>query len=501
MFSLSPDFWHLVSPELVLVAFGMLFLLLSAVKADEKFKAAIGWLSLAGFAITLVLVLQILAGLKGGSAVALSSTDGPALVMDSFSQLFKAIFLLGAMLAVLVSFKHLRVNKAFTGEYFTFVTFAVFGMMVMASGTDLLTLWVGLETMALSVYVLAAYLRRNAASVEGAVKYFLLGAVSSGFYLYGVSFIYGATGSVHLGKVAQALSGRMAHGGLEGLGFPFAAGLVLLAVSLLFKAALVPFHWWTPDAYEGAATPVTVFMSVAPKAAAFAMLLRIFLEGLAPVSGVWIFLLSAVSMVTMVWGNVAAMLQDNVKRMLAYSSIAHAGYILVGLVAAGAQPDAKGVQAAVVYLLAYAFMNFGAFGIILFLEREGNSGDKLDDFDGLIHRRPLMAILMILFLLSLGGIPPTAGFIGKLLLFKSAVHAGQIALAVVLALTSVISLYYYYRLVLRMFLKDAQAKESLTAGWPLGLALAASAVFTLAVGLFAQPILSWTSEVVVANFR
>jgi len=501
MLSLHPQFWNLLSPEIVLVVFGVIFLLLSAVRATEKFKETLGWLALAGFGITLVLVLQVLVGVGGTPVAALSSTDGPALVIDSFSQLFKAVFLLGAILAVLVSFKHLKLNRALTGEYFTLLTFAVFGMMVMASGADLLTLWVGLETMALSVYVLAAYLRRNAASVEGAVKYFLLGAVSSGFYLYGVSFIYGATGSVHLDAVRGALESRLAHGGIAALGFPFGLGLVLLAVALLFKAALVPFHWWTPDAYEGAATPVTAFMSVAPKAAAFAMMLRILLVGLSPVAEIWGVLLAAVAAATMIWGNVAAMVQDNVKRMLAYSSIAHAGYILVGVVAAGAAPRSGGVSAALFYLVAYAFMNFGAFGLILFLERDGSAGDRLDDFDGLIHRRPVMAILMIIFLLSLGGIPPTAGFVGKFLLFKAAVDAGYFGLAVVLALTSVIALYYYYRIVLRMFLKETAPKESASAGWPLGVALAATVVFTLAVGLYAQPVLDWTAKAMLGGFR
>lgn len=501
MLSLHPQFWNLVSPEIVLVVFGVIFLLLSAVKATERFKEAVGWLALTGFGITLVLVLQVLVGVGGKAAAALTSTDGPALVIDPFSQLFKAVFLLGAILAVLVSFKHLKVNRAFTGEYYTFLTFAVFGMMVMASGTDLLTLWVGLETMALSVYVLAAYLRRNAASVEGAVKYFLLGAVSSGFYLYGVSFIYGATGSVHLDAVRAALESRIAAGGLGALGFPFGVGLVLLVVSLLFKAALVPFHWWTPDAYEGAATPVTAFMSVAPKAAAFAMMLRILLMGLSPVAEIWGVLLAAVAAATMIWGNVAAMVQDNVKRMLAYSSIAHAGYILVGVVAAGASAESGGVSAALFYLVAYAFMNFGAFGLILYLERDGSSGDKLDDFDGLVHRRPALAIFMIILLLSLGGIPPTAGFVGKFLLFKAAVDAGYFGLAVVLALTSVIALYYYYRIVLRMFLKDAAPKETSVAGWPLGTALAVTVVFTLAVGIYAQPVLDWTAKAVLGGFR
>ncbi len=500
MGSLHPAFWHLVSPELVLVGFGVLFLLMSAVKSDDSFKEALGWLTALGFAITLVLTLQISAAVGGGRVAALASREGYAsLVMDPFSQLFKVVFLVGALLSVLMSFKSLRVNRALTGEYFTFLVLAVFGMMVMASGTDLLTLWVGLETMALSVYVLAAYLRRSAASVEGAFKYFLLGAVSSGFYLYGASFVYGATGSVHLEAIREALQARIAHGGLEAVGFPFAAGLVILVVALLFKAALVPFHWWTPDAYEGAATPVTGFMSVAPKAAAFAMMLRVLLEGLGPVAGLWTGLLSAVAIATMVWGNVAAMLQDNVKRMLAYSSIAHAGYALVAVVAAGTAPRSGGVGAALFYMGAYAFMNLGAFGLVLYLEREGCAGDRLDHFNGLVHRRPVLAVCMILFLLSLGGIPPTAGFMGKFLVFKAAVDAGLYVLAVVLAVTSVISLYYYYRIVLRMFLREAEAEEPVSAGWPLGAALAASVAGTLVLGLYAAPALEWTARVVLGG--
>lgn len=500
MFSLNPAFWNLVSPEIIIVCFGVIFLLMSAVKAPDSFKEAIGWLSLLGFALTLVLTLQVLWGIGTQRVVALSTSAGYAsLVIDPFSQIFKAIILIGAMVTVLLSFKSLKVNKALTGEYFTLLTFAVFGMMVMASGADLLTLWVGLETMALSVYVLAAYLRRDEKSVEGAFKYFLLGAVSSGFYLYGASFIYGAVGSVQLDAIRQTLVTRIADGGIEALGFPFVAGLVLLSVALLFKAALVPFHWWTPDAYEGAATPITGFMSVAPKAAAFAMMLRIFIEGLGPASVFWVGLLSTVAIATMIWGNIAAMLQDNVKRMLAYSSIAHAGYVLVAVVAAGSAPMSGGVSAAVFYLFAYLFMNLGAFGLVLYLERDGSAGDKVSDFNGLIHRRPVAAIAMIIFLLSLGGIPPTAGFIGKFLVFKAAVNAGLYGLAVVLAVTSVISLYYYYRIVMSMFLKDAEAKEPVSAGWPLGVALSISVVVVLGLGLYAQPVLDWTAKAMLGG--
>ncbi|MEW5765880.1 MAG: NADH-quinone oxidoreductase subunit N [Acidobacteriota bacterium] len=494
---LHPEFWRLLSPEWVLVAFGIVFLILSAVKGGRSLRVGTGALALAGFLVALVLTLQTLWAIPPGAHVsALSGLDGGVgLWVDAYSQSFKVVFLLGAILATLLSFKHLDVMAAWTGEYFTFLTFSVFGMMVMASGADLLTLWVGLETMALAVYVLAAYLRRDEKSVEGATKYFLLGAFSSGLYLYGTSLIYGVTGTVHLSAVKAFLASRIQAGGLESLGFPLAAGVVILAAALLFKAALVPFHWWTPDAYEGAATPITGFMSVAPKAAAFAMAIRIFAAGLLPLSATWTGVLGVVAVLTMIWGNVAAMVQDNVKRMLAYSSIAHAGYVLIGLVASGRTATDQGIEAALLYLLVYAFMNLGAFGLILYLQREGSAGDRMEDFDGLIHRSPWAAVLMIFFLLSLGGIPPMAGFVAKLMIFYSAVSASLYLLAVVLAVTSVVSLYYYFRLVYRMFLRDPQALPAPRAGWTLAAGLWICGAATLAFGLYGQPLITWAARI------
>ncbi len=489
-------FWHLMSPEWVLVIFGTLFLVLSAVPGGKNLRVGIGVLAVAGMAVALALVFQTLTALGPGMKVpVLIGLNGDVgLVVDPFSQILKVIFLVGGVITLLMSFKSLEVEKAWTGEYFTFITFAIFGMMVMASGNDLLTLWVGLETMALSVYVLAAYLRRKEHSVEGATKYFLLGAFSSGFYLYGASLIYGATGSVHLDAIRASLLQSVEQGGVKSIGFPMGAGLVIMAVALLFKAALVPFHWWTPDAYEGAITPVTAFMSVAPKAAAFAMAMRIFVVGLLPVSHLWVGLLAIVAILSMAWGNIAAMLQDNVKRMLAYSSIAHAGYALIGLVATGATGTDQGVRAVVFYLLAYAFMNLGAFGLVIYLQRDGSAGDSFEDFDGLVRRRPWMAALMIVFLLSLGGIPPTAGFMGKLLIFYAAVTAKLYLLAVVLAVTSVIGMYYYFRLILHMFLKEAETPAEVQAGRPLAFALSLCGLFVLAIGLYGQPFVDWVSR-------
>jgi NADH-quinone oxidoreductase subunit N len=493
---LHPEFWRLMSPEWVLVCFGMLFLILSAVPGGRKLRAGIGVLSFVGCIVALVLTFQTLAALQPGMHVpVITGLDGSVgLVVDGYSQVFKVIFLLGAALSILMSFKYLDLEKAWTGEYFTFIIFSVFGMMVMASGTDLLTLWVGLETMALSVYVLAGYMRHREASIEGATKYFLLGAFSSGLYLYGTSLIYGATGSVNLHTLSTVLMTRIHAGGMAAIGFPLGAGLMILAAALLFKAALVPFHWWTPDAYQGAPTPITAFMSVAPKAAAFAMAMRIFVSGFMPVAPVWSGVLSVVAVITMFWGNIAAMLQDNVKRMLAYSSIGHAGYILIGLVAAGRAGDNEGISAAAFYLLVYAFMNLGAFGLVLYLQREGSAGDSLEDFNGLIRRNPFTAVVMIFFLLSLGGIPPMGGFIAKLMIFMSAVHAHLYLLAVVLAVTSVVAMYYYFRIIYHMFLKDAEEEFHSQAGRPLAAVLSFCAVAVLAIGLYAQPFLQWAAQ-------
>lgn len=496
---LHPAFFHLLSPELALVCFGTLFLILSAVPGGKDLKRGIGALTLLGLAMALVLTLQTVHALGGASVNALVTQSGSiSLTIDPFSQWFKVIFLVATLLAVLMSFKHLDIENAFTGEYFTLLTFAVVGMMIMASGRDLLTLWVGLETMALCVYVLAAYLRHSEKSIEGAVKYFLLGAVSSGFYLYGASFIYGATGSVHLSSIRKYIGTVVAAEGPGAIGFPLAAGILILAVALLFKAALVPFHWWTPDAYEGAPTPITAFMSVAPKAAAFAMALRIFIEALLPLGQYWSGLLALVAIITMIWGNIAAMLQDNVKRMLAYSSIAHAGYALIGLAASGVTRTDRGVTATVFYLLVYAFMNLGAFGLVLYLQREGSAGDRLDDFNGLYRRSPAMAVIMTIFLLSLTGIPPLAGFVGKLQLFSAAVDAELWTLAVIGILTSVVSLYYYFRIVYRMMLhQDVESEgavEKPRMGFTLGVAMAVNLAGTVLIGIVPNSVLVWISQ-------
>jgi NADH-quinone oxidoreductase subunit N len=481
MFSLHPAFLNLLTPEIALLSFAVIFLILAAVKGDQSLRKGSLWLAMLSMGFVLFFSIQLLFAIPPDRQTVIAQTLGghASLVIDPFGQIFKALFLIGGILTLLLSHKELDEENAWTGEYFALILFSILGMMVMASGADLLTLWVGLETMALSIYVLAAYLRRKEASVEGALKYFILGALSSGFYLYGVSFIYGSTSSIHLETIRAQLGIMVTNGGIEAVPFPLAFGLVLLVVSLLFKIAIVPFHFWTPDAYEGATTPITAFMSVAPKAAAFAMISRIILGGLIPLHEILVPILSLTALLTMVWGNIAAMLQNNVKRMLAYSSIAHAGYILVGFIAALKARNNEGVTALIFYLFVYIFMNIGAFGVVIALKGNGCEGDSIGHFKGLYHRSPYLAVVMIFFLLSLGGIPPFAGFLGKFFIFMAAVNAKLWVLAVTLAITSVISIYYYYRIVANMFLHEAEINEPLKQSVPLNIALAVCAALNL----------------------
>ena len=362
----------------------------------------------------------------------------------------------------------------------------------MASGANLASLYVGLELMALSVYVLVGYFKLEVKSNEGAVKYFVLGAASSAILLYGISLIYGTTGSLDLETIRLGLA-EVPHQNVLLL-----LGIVLVAFGMLFKVAAVPFHVWTPDAYEGAPTPVTAFISVAPKAVAFAMFLRLFAGTFAGEVEYWRMLLWIVSAATMIYGNVVALTQDNVKRMLAYSSIAHAGYALMGLVAA----SDTGTWAVLMYMVVYAFMNLGAFGFVILLESKGYAGERIEDFAGLARRHPGAAAGMLIFMLGLAGIPPTAGFMGKLYLWAATVEAGYIVLAVISVLMSAVSLYYYFRIVVQMYLKDGEEEgdapaELLTDRWTEA-AIAVCAVMTLAIGIWPAPLVGWAQSGLIA---
>jgi NADH-quinone oxidoreductase subunit N len=415
--------------------------------------------------------------------------------VDGFAIVFKLIFLLGAALTVAVSLRYLDVEGEQRGEYYALVLFATVGMMFLASGYDLIVLYISLELMALTFYVLVGYTKRERRSNEAGMKYFLLGAFSSGILLYGMSLLFGVAGSTNLGEIAPAVARAVSSSAPDITGFslrPLALlAMIALAAGLFFKIAAVPFHMWAPDAYEGAPTPVTAFLSTGSKAASFALFARIFLEALGAMRVDWAPLLGIVAAVTILVGNWAAVTQTNAKRLLAYSSISNAGYLLLGVIAA----NEYGYIGIVVYLVVYTFMNVGAFGVIIALRRRGVVGDEVDDLTGLGQKAPGMALMMAIFMLSLGGLPVTGGFIGKLYLFWGVLQRGDVEgkswyywLLGWAALNTVVSFYYYVRFIRAMYIGDREADaRPLSLSAPLQTALVVCAVFVIAIGVYPHP--------------
>jgi len=404
-----------------------------------------------------------------------------SLVVDRFAIYFFYLFLTGAAIAVLMSIRYLEIERESHGEFYALLLFSVVGMMCMAAGYDLVLLFIGLELMAISTYVLVGFLRRNKRSNEAALKYLLLGAFSSGIFAYGLSLFYGVTGSTNLGQIAQKLQEDLATRPNDPV---VIFALLATAAGLLFKIAAVPFHQWAPDAYEGAPTSITGFMSVAVKAAAWAMLLRIFLAGLYPLRTIYVPLLIFVSIATMTGGNLAAITQSNTKRLLAYSSIAHVGYMLLGLVASDGTNNSTGIVAILIYLLVYTFMNLGAFAVITSLRRRNIIGDEIDDMNGLYFKAPVESVLMLVFLLSLAGIPPLAGFWGKYFIFLALIQTGHYILAAIGVLYAVVGLYYYMRMANAMLMKPATDAVPVRLSPAMQLALAVTAAGTVGIGVF-----------------
>ncbi|MFB3853259.1 MAG: NADH-quinone oxidoreductase subunit N [Vicinamibacterales bacterium] len=466
----AQDFTHL-APEIVLAASAMV-VLVADVFVPRGRQAVLTWLAGAGIVAT------------GAALVPFAGTDITVarglVAIDGFALFFKAVFLLAALLVIVMSARYMEVEGAKTGSYHFLVLAATLGMMFMASGMDLITIFIGLETMAVSFYVLAGFLKPNRRSNEAAVKYFLLGTFSLGLLLYGMSLLYGLSGSTNLSVMSGVLAGRSEDPRLV-------LAVILVVAGIGFKIAAVPFHMWAPDVYEGAPTPITAFLSVGSKAASFAMLLRIFFEGLPSAYADWRVLFYTLSLVTMTAGNIAALTQSNIKRLLAYSSIAHAGYVLIGVTTG----TARGVAATLIYLGIYAFMQLGAFAVVTMLRRRDVIGDELKDLAGLYLRSPFAAVAMLLFMLSLGGIPPTAGFMGKFWLFGAAIETGQAAmvwLAVIGVLNSAVSLYYYVRVVVFMWIKQEQMGSPvvLTPGMAAVLGVAVSG--TVVLGIYPWPL-------------
>jgi len=406
------------------------------------------------------------------------------LVIDNYALFFHWIFLITTLLVAIISYRYLEIRDEHHGEYYGLLLLAQVGMFFLASGKELVTLFIGLETMAVTFYVLVGFLRSDPRSNEAALKYLLLGGFSSGFLVYGFSLLYGISGSTKLDEIAQAVAARE----------PFDPILFLaiatITVGLMFKIAAAPFHMWAPDAYEGAPTTITAYLAVGSKAASFALLLRLFAGPLGPAREAWEPLLIGAAVLSMTIGNLAAITQTNTKRLLAYSSINHAGYILLGLIAG----NPTGLKGVLIYLLVYTFMNIGAFLVLASLTRKGISGEDINDLNGLMQKAPGHAIWMLIFLLSLAGIPPTAGFIGKYFIFLSLVETGRYALAVIACLYVAVSIYYYFRIVRSIFIAGPESEEPLATSLGTRVALVFTGLMTLAVGVYPEPFIGFVAR-------
>lgn len=418
--------------------------------------------------------------------LALQGMPGPlfhgAVVIDLYSVTLQGICLLSALLTCIFSAAYLRQEKAVTGEYYALILLAAAGMIVLVSASEFLTLFVGLELMSLAGYVLAGYFRVKERSTEAALKYFMLGVFSSAFLLYGIAVLYGASGTTHFSELRHFLEQGNTNSVFVQL------GAALLLVGLGFKTALVPFHGWAPDVYDGAPAPVSAFLSTGVKAAGFGIFARLFAEVFG-LPGSWTLALAVLAVLTMTVGNLGALGQTSVKRLLAYSSVAHAGYLAVGLAAASGSPADEVERAVAFYLLAYTFMTAGAFGWVAWAAGPGEAKTQIEDYRGLGLRQPWMGLLMAVFLFSLAGMTPTAGFFGKYFLFKLAVDHSMVWLALVAVLNSFISAYYYLRIVVTLYLKPSSETPTigLTSSFSLYLAFFFCALGTLIAGFLKFP--------------
>jgi NADH-quinone oxidoreductase subunit N len=446
-------------------------------------RAAIGT-ALVGLGLTALVTLLV------GQTEA--TAFGGSYTVDALTTFLDILFIAVVALTIVFAPDYLLPRSLPVAEFAVVLIFAMTGAMLLAAGTDLLLLFLGLELMVLPGYLLAGYHKTDNYSTEGAIKYFLLGSFSSAIFLFGLAFVWGLTGTTRIageGGIAAQLAVIAA--GEAPLSAGLAMGLAFLTTGVAFKIAAVPFHYWTPDAYQGSPTPITGYLSVGPKVGAFALILRLFVEALGPLAEFWLPVMVALAALTMTLGNLVALTQDNVKRMLGYSSIAHTGYMLVGL-AAYAAGQLQGLTGLLYYLAAYAFMNLGAFAVIAALQKRAGVTSSLDTFSGLARREPLLAGLMLLFLLSLIGIPPTAGFFAKYEVIVAAVQAGGALtwLAVLVVINAAAAAFYYLRIVIYMFVRDPVSDApALRHGALLWGGLAATTTLTILLGLFPTALL------------
>jgi NADH-quinone oxidoreductase subunit N len=472
-----------LAPMFVLMG-GAALLLLYEVFSSQPSRA---WAANFSVAVLVVVGWMLFGRIDEPTAELFASEGFVPVIVDAFSTVASLVVVAGAIVACLISPAYARNAGHDSGEYYALLLFSVVGMMVMVMAGDLITFFLGLETMSVAVYCLTGIRTNDARSAEAALKYFLMGAFATGFLLFGIALVYGATAGVSYETMASALR---APDGFEGMPI-LPLGIVMVLIGFAFKVSAVPFHMWAPDVYEGAPTPVTGFMAVGVKAAAFVALLRVVMSGLPGLEDatqmVWVPFLSVLAVLTVLVGNALALAQSNVKRMLAYSSVSHAGYALIGVVAA-AKGEPSASTAVLYYLSGYTFMTIGAFGVLTYLERRdgGAESERYGAYAGVGHRHPALALAMVLFMVALGGLPPTAGFFGKLYIFTSAIRAGEVGLALVGIMGSIVSIAYYLRVLVAFYMRDvpdpgptptATGSAQLT----LGLVVASAGVIVLGV--------------------
>ncbi|MDE0847382.1 MAG: NADH-quinone oxidoreductase subunit N [Nitrospinaceae bacterium] len=464
-----------LAPVIVLSVFAMMVLVVDLFGGRNK--TLLVFISLVG------LLMTAISAFAKNPIPAYSFND--SYIVDHLSLFFICIFTISSALAILLSVEYNEREGIRAGEYYALILFCTVGMILLASSTDMIMIFLGIEIVSICLYVLAGIRRDNLRSNEAALKYFLLGAFATGFLLYGMTMVYGSTGHTNLFKIAEVVQNQSAQSNPLLL-----MGLVLLIIGFGFKIASVPFHMWAPDVYQGAPTPITAFMAVGPKAAAFAAFFRVFAETFPEMAPSWEIILSTIAVLSMFFGNLGAIMQTNIKRMLAFSSISHAGYILMAVIA----KNSLGASSLLFYMLAYAFTTFGIFGIIILLGRKGEENLEIENYSGLAYRHPILALSMTVFLLSLGGLPPFAGFIAKFYIFSAAIQEGLVTLVIIAVLNSAISFYYYLKVVVFMYMKEPEAefKISLT---PLTLFVVFIGVtVTISLGIFPGSIIALASH-------
>src|SRR6266511_939167 len=485
-----PSIDYGVTLQLLIVFGWATLLLLIDLIISANNKRLTGYLSLAGVVAAAVAGIPLW-GTNG-------STFNNMLVLDNFALTLNWIFLLSTAITILISLDYLPRQWIERGEYYVLLLIATGGMMLLGQGADLIVLFLGLELLSITLYVLVGFAYPRLSSEEAAMKYLLIGAFAAGFLVFGIALIYGATGTSNLFDISKALAAGLAAEDLALL----LAGSALVIVGFGYKISMAPFHMWTPDVYEGAPTPVTAFMSAGTKSAGFAALARFLLQGVGPEYAIWVPAVAVLAALTMIVGNISAVTQTNVKRMLAYSSIGHAGYILMGVLAAGTPAAAsRGVEGFLFYLMAYSLTNLGAFAVLIALEQRGEAAWDLSDFAGLWSRQPFLAVAMALCMFSLAGVPPTAGFWGKFYVFTAAWQSDLQWLAIVGVITSAIAAFFYLRIVVQMFMRDVarEAQPSRDRGLALGIGLAALGVIVL--GIVPAPLIDLVQQSVLALGR